>query len=385
MALIAWRTDLYTVGTAAFADPGWDRHAYRELARRDLLDFKLAPYCWRILVPWLAKAFPASLQVGFLSVTTAALIATGPATFALVRATGGSRPAAFAMVLAFYSLGWAARYTLADFWIPDATAMLGTVVSVWLIVTKRWWAACLVLAVGVLAKESVLFAGALAFTWHLRGWRDWQTVRRALLLVAPAILLLIGLRLAVQPENGNADYIATMPSQIARFPELFGEYSYSQRYTDIVVNDRWAHRELHDLDRYLFDSFGLPLLVVGVAGTITDRKRAVRLLPFVVLVYIQLLFATDTQRLLVLAFPVLAILGGGGIGWLAKHMRLPETAFVVVFAVSFGASLTNGDNFGADVRLGVLAMGVGLVAGYLAMRLRPIGNPEGLPDSPNNR
>jgi Gpi18-like mannosyltransferase len=164
VALIVWRVDLKTVGTAAFADPGWDRHLYREMARRDLFDFKLAPYCWRILVPLLAKLQPWSEQAGFLTVTGFALVATGPATYLLVRSAGGSRASAAAMVAAFYSLGWASRFPMSDFWVPDATSMLLTTVIMWLVISKRWAAAAVVMALGVLAKESVLFVAPLVLT-----------------------------------------------------------------------------------------------------------------------------------------------------------------------------------------------------------------------------
>lgn len=349
VALLAWRVDVYTAGNPRFAEPGWDRHAYRELARRDLLDFKLAPYCWRVLVPWLAKLQPWSLQTGFLSITVVALVATGPALYGLLRASGSTRVVAIGMVLAFYSLGWAARYPLADFWVPDSTGMLFTIVAMWLIVAKRWWAACAVLAAGVLAKESVVFAGSLAFSWHLRGWRDWQTANRGVLVIAPALLVLVGVRLLIQPENGNDAYLATMPPQISRFPELFEKYDYRQRYTDIVVNDRWAHRQWGDFDQYLLDPFGLPVLGLAAAGAVVNPKRAARLGPFVILVYSQLLFATDTQRLLVLALPALAMLGAESIAALARRQPRADVAIAVGFAGVFVVTLVEPNEFGTQL------------------------------------
>lgn len=378
VALLAWRTDFYTVGTAAFADPGWDRHAYRELARRDLLDFKLAPYCWRVLVPWLAKFQPWSLQAGFLTLAIVSLAATGPAVYMLTRATGASKISAAPTVPAFYAVGWAARYQLADFWIPDSTSFLLTVVAMWLIVGKRWWAACAVLAVGVLAKESVIFAGSLAFTWHLRGWRDWRTLSRGFLVIAPALLVLVGVRLLIQPENGNESYIATMPSQISRFPELFGEYDYRQRYTDIFVNDRWAHREWDDFDRYLFDPFGLPLLGLAVTGAAVRPGRAARLSPYILLVYSQLLFATDTQRLLVLAFPALGVSAASGTDRLKVRLEKFDAAALSGFAAVFVLTLFEPNVFGAQLWREAAAFVGGGITTLLAQRLRrsAIHNPK---------
>jgi hypothetical protein len=162
-----------------------------------------------------------------------------------------------------------------------------------------------------------------------------------------------------------------MPPEISRFPELFGDYDYSQRFRDIAIDDRWAHRDWNDLGRYFIDPFGLPLLAVAAAGVIAAPGRALRLSPFIVLVYSQLLFATDTQRLLVLAFPVLAVLGGGGIAWLAKRLRVPEAAFAVVFAGVFLASLFDANDLGTQVLPDALILLGGLVGALAARRGTP--------------
>ncbi len=374
VALVASRTDLKTIGTAAFADPGWDRHLYREMARRSVFDFQIAPYCWRVLMPLLAKLPPWSTQTGFLTTSAMALVVTGPMTYLLVRAVGGSRTVAVGFVFAFYSLGWAARFAISDFWVPDAMSMAFTCGAMWLVATKRWLAAGIVIAVGVFAKESVIFVAPLAFTWHARSWRDWPAARRALLIGAPAVLFIVLLRLIVQPENGNESYIASMPPEISRFPELFGDYNYVQRYRDIAIDDRWAHRDWGDLDRYFVDPFGPVLLVVAAAGALAEPKRALRLSPFLGLVYSQLLFATDTQRLLVLAFPALAILGATGIHRFGKRLRVSEIAFCGAFGGLFVASLIDANEFGSrfwiEVSVAASCLAVGALAPHLFHRVR---------------
>lgn len=332
------------------------------MARRDLLDFQLAPYCWRVLVPWIAKLQPWSIQAGFFSVTLASLVATGPVIYFMVRSGGATRSAATAIVVLFFSLGWAARYSLSDFWVPDATAMLLTCTAMWMVISKRWYLAAVTIAIGVCAKESVVFVAPLAFTWHARGLTDWSAWRRAVLSGAPAILIVIGLRLLIQPENGNGTYLASMPPEISRFPELFGDYNYATRFQEIVVDDRWAHRDWNDLDRYLVDPFGLPLLLLAVAGAIVAPRRLLRLSPFFVLVYAQLFFASDSQRLLVLAFPALAMLCGLGLTKLGAMLRVGEWAVAGVVAGVFVLSLLDANEFGAEVAPQVAVLAAGLIA-----------------------
>ena len=98
IGLIALVVEFRTTVTALFGDPGWDRHLYLEMARRDVLDFRVAPYCWRVLGPFLAKVLPGDLQAGFAGVTVVSLVAAGPALYWLARGTGASRAASLAVV-----------------------------------------------------------------------------------------------------------------------------------------------------------------------------------------------------------------------------------------------------------------------------------------------
>jgi hypothetical protein len=344
---IALCVDLKTVGTPAFADPGWDRHLYREMARRGLFDFHIAPYCWRLLVPALAKLQPWSHQAGFATVTFASLAATGPAVYWLVRGVDASRGVAITIAMLYYSLGWGPRFVASDFWVPDAAAMLLVVLSAGAVIRKQWLLAAVVMAVGVLAKESVLFVAPLAYTWHARTLIDWPALSRAALIAAPAVLVLAVVRVAIPAQNDDAAYLSSMPPEISRFPELYRSYTYPDRFRDIVVEDRWPHREWHDLDRYFLDPFGLPVLALGLAGAALLPGRALRLLPFVVLVYAQLFFAADTQRLLVLSFVAVALLAPPVLSYLSRTLRLSDWSWAIVAAAMFASSLRDANHFSA--------------------------------------
>jgi hypothetical protein len=382
---IGLRVDLKTVGTAAFADPGWDRHLYREMASRGLFHFHIAPYCWRVLVPALAKLLPASHQAGFATVTFVSLAAIGPALYWLVRGAEASRAVAVAVALLYYSLGWGPRFVACDFWVPDAAAMLLTVLAMGAIVRRQWLTAAAVLAVGVLAKESVLFVAPLAYTWHARRLIDWPLARTTLFVAAPALLLLVAVRLGIPAQNDDSAYLSSMPPEISRFPELYQSYTYPDRFHDIVVEDRWPHREWHDLDRYFLDPFGLPILVLGLAGAAVRPGRVSRLLPFVVLVYAQLLFAADTQRLLVLSFVAVALLAPPVLSYLSRTLRLSEWSWAAVAAALFVASLRDANHFSARnlEQTAVILVTVAVLAG--AARADAALRPPPPPQSPSPR
>ena len=351
VVLLVLRTDLKTMGTAAFADPGWDRHLYIEMARRGVFDFRLAPYCWRILEPGLAAALPFSLQASFMTVTFAGLIGLGAAVYVLVRVAGFSRWHGAIAVLLLYSLGWGPKFVVSDFWVPDALGTVFLVVAIIFARRNRPIEMAICMAVGVLAKESVLFAAPLFFTLNARSVGDWRRLGTTLLVVAPAIAVLIGARLLIPEANGDSVYMATMPPVISRFPEIFPPYSYIDRFNEIARESRWAHRSWGDFDAYVTDPFGVVLLVLAGLGVVRRPLLALRLAPFVLLVYSQLLFATDTQRLLVLAFPALALLTMPGLDAVAGWLRVQVGLFVPAAFALFALTLVARDDYGSPLLL----------------------------------
>jgi len=130
------------------------------------------------------------------------------------------------------------------------------------------------------------------------------------------------------------------------FPEAFGEY-------------------------YLW-TFGLVggLLPLLSLASKEGRRMAVRLLPFVLLVYSQLLFAQDTERLLVFAFPAVAILLALGLKVLAKVAWVREVYLVPLPLVMLAANLLNpGGAYDAYLDLQALLLALYLVAVFVAGRL----------------
>jgi hypothetical protein len=371
VAILWLRTDLKTMGTAAFADPGWDRHLYIELARRPLFDFQLAPYCWRVLTPWLAKALPFGLQTSFQTVTAIALVAAGVAAYALVRAVGFPRLHGALAMLLLFGMGWGPKFQLSDFWVPDSTAFAFTVVALLLAARRRLVAVALVMALGVLAKESVLFVAPLVYTLGARIPVDRRWFLKAALAVVPAVIVFVGVRVAIPQDNGDAAYIATMPPVISRFPELFGEYSYRERFESVAQEQRWAHREWRDWDRYFTDPFGVLLLGLAALGAIRKPMLAVKLSPFLVLVYAQLLLATDTQRLLVLAFPALAWLAMEGVEELRTRFGVATAALIPLAAALSLLALRQPDAYGRGVWLETAIVVSYAALWYVAGRVWP--------------
>jgi hypothetical protein len=137
--------------------------------------FHVAPWGWRPLVPWLARALPTSVTAGFQVATTLCLVATAFLTYLIGRGFEFRRPEALAGVVLFLGLGYAVKFNLYDFWLPDATAFVFLALAVVLIQRRADVPLALCLAVGVMAKESIFLV--LALYYGLRSSRVYASSR----------------------------------------------------------------------------------------------------------------------------------------------------------------------------------------------------------------
>jgi len=364
------RTKLRTEDTAEYADPGWDRHVYVAMASDDPFDFGLAPFNRRPLIPALAKAAPGGLQTGFFAVSASFVVIAGMAMFVLGRSRGYSRAVALAVTLLFFSFGWGLKYALADFWIPDAAVLACIPVAMVCAQARRPLAFALVVAVGALAKESVVFAIPLYYTLNAARPFDRRLAREAALVALPAAAVLVTLHLLIAQRNGDAAYFATLPEIIRRFPELYASYDYYALLRDIGYHQRFADRDLESLRAMTTNPFGLVAPTLAMFALRRHAVLAVRLLPFVALVYLQLLFATDTERLLELAGPALCLMAMAGIEDLGRWRPGAGWVAVATSAIAFAFVLREPNAFAVDLRLHV-SLVIAATALCLATARRP--------------
>jgi hypothetical protein len=367
VALILAFTELKTEGTALYNDPGWDRHLYRLMAEQGLFEFRLAPYCWRVLVPALAGWSPFSLQASFFSITLAAVWATGAVLYLLARGRGHSPAAAAVGLFLFFSLGWAAKFILADFWIPDGVAFLLVSLAFWAALEKRLYLFGAVILAGAVTKESVLLAAPLYFCLNVRRPFDWRFLVRCAAVLVPAALTLVALRLGVSQQNGDAAYFATMPEDIRRFPELYGPYNYLTLLQDIGREQRVREWGWDAFLSYTTSPLGLALPLLAALGLRRAWRLALGMLPFVTLTYVQLLFATDTQRLLVLVAPGLVVLALEGVAELRERLAVPSMALLPGAVAVFLLVLTDRQDY--DIAFAPQAIVIALTA-TLAVAVR---------------
>ena len=335
-ALLWFRTDHLTPGTAYFG-LAWDHHMYIAMAQDGPFGFHIAPYNWRVLGPALVWAMPFSTQAGFQVVSLLGVWGTGVAVWVLLRRLGFEQAMAVAGLLVYFALGYATKWTLFDFWLTDPLAFLLATVAVLLALSGRDGAFAVCLAAGVLAKESVIFVAPLAYTLRARRAWDPALALRSIGAALPAVAVLIAIHLGIPQRNADPAYVAGLPRVIR--DNTIRDYTYGS-----VLHHTVAKR-LHHWPETLVrtvSAFGLVAPVLAVTGLVRSpraRSFALRMLPFLVLVYVQLLFAYNTERLLVLGLIAVVPLATWGLRELQVWRGAGPNAYLAFAATLFAVQL----------------------------------------------
>ncbi len=376
------------------ADPGFaypsDHHKYLRMAEAGLFRFRIAPFHWRVLVPFLCGLLPCSKTVAFSLLTFLSIWLTGAAVYLLVRGdpaalgsqsrfqpadgrgTGRGRidvlslgpagPGLLALLL-YFTLGWAVRFLLYDFWLPDGAAILLIVLALHAAMTGRALRLALLLALGVTVKESVILAAPVYYSWNASRPFEPRLLGRTGAILLPAAGILAALHLALPGLNNDPSYTAGLGDALTRLHA--GVY----QYAPLGAIPEILRARLHELSparalAYLIRPFGVAPIAFALLGLKDRWRAALRLLPFVLLVYLQILFAWNTDRLLVLAFPALLLLAPAGWSRLRRWGIAPEFVGLVLggfFALNFLGHGQYPARFGLQAAL----LAVGVLAGVM--------------------
>lgn len=339
LAAVLVRTDRMTDSDPDYAMP-WDQHKYMFMASHNPFDFHIAPFGWRVLNPLLAKTLPFNVATSFAILSFVGLWLTAIVMYFVLRRMGLSSNLAFTGLLFFLTLGWATRVNLYDFWLTDPLAFLFCVAAFWSILAGKHILFAILLAIGVTAKESVVFVAPLYYTFNARTLVDAKMLRRAFLLAAPAILILVLLRVAITPMNGNAEYLATIPENLRdanpySIAWLFGNIGWPRIQESLAGN----------LAPYSIGTFGVSMVFLPLFAIRKNLDLLLRFLPFILLTYSSVLFATNTTRLIVLAFLAVIPMTLYGIRSIVESTGSDERLFIALPLVMFVIQLIRNDGY----------------------------------------
>lgn len=322
LALVA-KTHALVPGHPNWSKP-WDHQKYAALAAHPF-DMPVAPFRWRLLVPLMAKALPFGQATSFRVVTIVAVWLTAVAMFVLLRRIGFDARLAGAGMLLFLTFGWLTGYPLYNIWLPDAMVCLVIVLLAIAALDRRPVVFAVLLLTGALMKEQVLIAAPLWYTLTSNRLVDRRRMLTTALLSLPALIALAGLHLLLPagpintPDLTQAGLALNKWDLLPQSPGvLFATFGRSRVLTYPVLAVNWT-----------VGAFGtIPLLALCAARK--NARVAVRWGPYLAAVYLQPMFASNTKRLIALAFPVMVIMALHGIVAIRARLRLRHSVAIAI-------------------------------------------------------
>jgi hypothetical protein len=167
----------------------------------------VAPFCWRVVTPFLASILPFSTLTNF---TVLAFISNWLSLiilYILLRQLGFTKQLGVIGMLFYTGIFWTAKFSFYSPAYIDYQTQLFILVILLLMVWEKYWWIIPVMCMGVLQKESILIYAVVAYSHFAskRGWISWTSISYLLALLVVPFLTMLTAHALITPIN---DYSA---------------------------------------------------------------------------------------------------------------------------------------------------------------------------------
>jgi hypothetical protein len=267
-----------------------DHYRYIEMAKGREGRAELAhqpPYCWRVLVPWMAGRMAVAgvdLNLAFWIITNLSLFAFLLVTFLYLRQLGFALPTALLGIALTGLIQGAVRWFEYQYWMTDPTSLFLLMLAVYGI--RAGWTAPLAV-IGILAalvRETSISVFVLYFLRECRSRPILRTAVRTALLAALPVATLVIVRVLVPANQSDSLWSG--------------------------IEDTMGFRIRHWNDNQLYvltvGSWGVlcPLVLLFPGRLLALMRRQIPEVVYLVIVYGTLLIGNCTERLVAYALPV---------------------------------------------------------------------------------
>lgn len=345
----------------------WDHQKYRHMADHPL-ELRLSPFGWRVLGPLLVTVIPVANDLAFRIVSLTALGGTAVVVFLLGRRTGFSDAAAACGSFVYLGTWWSTGYLVYNPWLPDALTFLIVGLLALLALDRRGWQFAVLLAVGVLVKEQVLLVVPLWWTLSRRPW-SWRPLLQTGALLVPALVVMACVRAGLPAENADPGHASDLGLELNAYDRLPQDQQ--------ILFEKFGRERLRSFPGEIRDWTAGVFGVWPLLGLVDWRRCGSVLLrwsPFLVGVYAQPLMASNTHRLVALAFPVAMLLVAGGVDRLRTAGLLSGWGAIAIGAAGAGVALVR-PNVSAPWWLALAIVGAVLAVEAVARHLTRAAGP----------
>lgn len=309
LALAVCAAVIAQVGTAPFPDSlVADDRRYMAMAAHPFsadIFVRLAPYCWRLLVPLTVHLLPLPTLTGFWVATVVGLAVLVFAVMWLLDALDFSQTTVIAGGLATVLFGPMTFASLWDYRMVDAVSCALLTLSIAAAVRRHGLWLLAFLALGAAGKETIVFGVVFAVLWTLES-RDRRMLGFACAGAVLVAAILLTIRFLVHPamENSLPLLVGDVANMLWRQPAVA---------VTLLVGSVWGTWGL--LSPFIAAQF-IPL---------TDVRRS-RAVTYTLMAGTgQLLLAAD-ERAVAMVFPAAIVAAAYAIERFANHVQLPAIA-----------------------------------------------------------
>jgi hypothetical protein len=211
--------------------------------------------------------------------------------------------------------------------------------AIWAVVSGRTILFAIALALAVATKDSSMVVAPLFYSLNATRIIDGRWLKRTILAVAPAVAVLIAIRLLIPAWNNDPQYTASLGENLSHVVLGKGVYGLSYFFREIGMM-HLRNFSLLDIRELTIFTFGI-LIILPLFALRRNGELFLRFAPFIVLTYSQWLIATDTQRLMALAFLPFILMSLNGLRLLAEAGSFDPLWLAVLPLIIFVLSLTN--------------------------------------------
>ena len=317
----------------------WNHYKYAYMAEGHAFDFHIAPFCWRLLEPLLVHLLPLPTQTGFLMVCFVSLVGTATLVYYIAKEMAWPEPYPLIALLLFFVPTFTCRELAFDFWNVDGLLFFLITLAIWAAVSRRTILFAVALMLAVATKESGIFIAPLFYSLNAARIIDGPWLKRTILAVAPAVAVLVAIRVLIPAWNNDPQYAASLGESLSHVVIGKRIYGFSDSFREIGLM-HLRNFSLLDIRELTVFTFGI-LIILPLFALRRNGELFLRYAPFIVLSYAQWLVATDTQRLMALAFLPFILMSLNGLRLLAEAGSFDPLWLVALPLIIFVLSLTN--------------------------------------------
>ncbi|MGC9516569.1 MAG: hypothetical protein ACP5C3_02595 [Methanomicrobiales archaeon] len=266
----------------------YDSFIYYEMAMNP---FKatIAPYTYRILTPLIVSLIPLERLEGFFLVNVSSIIIAATIFYYYLKKLNFNSYLSYLGVMLFISAP-TVIYSLYDIALVDNLSFLFITLAFYFILIRKDWLFFIVLLIGVVNKETILFTIPVYFLYNIEINNLKIALKKSVLILLPILFIFMIIRF----QYGVTDYFTINTIKNNLLEHLY-RYNIIKNYLYIAIGTF--------KNPYL--AFGTIWLIFLYGIKYIDNKFLKKSLYVLPLIFLQILISTDIYRVIFIAFPII--------------------------------------------------------------------------------